>query len=521
MSDKRQKSTNMALAFLGPIGLFIALAALIMMTLSTTKDLNILFFILIGVGVTMGLIGAGNFLYYFIRQAEGKRVLTGAVVAGMLLVSLVIAVLVNFVANRHNTSWDLTSTKYYSISEKTVNILKNLNTPVRLLYIHYSKDESYTLVRKYLEAYRNENSEMVSIAFVDPDRDPEGRAQFEDLLVEEKGGRVVVSPGLKSGSEMIWDDKVQQDIPVEDMFEASMMGGRANSFNGEQKLTEAILKVTTKEKTVIGFADKNREIRYDGKDSTELGDLKVELEREAKEAESLDLNQPIDKRISVAVIAGPEIPYSPEALKNLDDYIYSGGSLLVLIPSVLRDGANDDFALAPWLRKFGVVVHPGVIQDPSEGMFQDNSVVMTSFGSHESVRSLSNGFVRTFFPKHLGKDDETAASYTVTDLISSSFSAKWFKNVETGENETGIYPIAKAVEGKFKDSADEFKIAVIGDARIASNDYLKSRGFNKDFMLNVFNWLAGQTTLEGISPKTPDEYHFVLKIGRASCRERV
>ncbi|MDZ7815669.1 MAG: Gldg family protein [Planctomycetota bacterium] len=119
----------------------------------------------------MALVGAGNFIYYFTRQARGKRLTTAVVVVGMVILAFAIAIMVNWLANRYNRGWDLTSTKMYSISPKTKQVVQNLQSPVRFVHVYYSTEGQYRLVKKYLEQYQAYNPSMVKVEQINPDRD--------------------------------------------------------------------------------------------------------------------------------------------------------------------------------------------------------------------------------------------------------------------------------------------------------------------------------------------------------------
>ncbi len=509
MVDERQKNVSMFLTILGPVGLLIALASLIVLTVAdASSPVRVPMYVAMAVGVVIALLGAGNFIYYFSRQTKGERFMTGVMVAAMILVAFVIAVMVNYLAYRHPTSWDLTSTQMYSLSDKTKDILRNLKKDVKLTFIYYEMDEEYAVVSKILDKYRS-YSTKIKVERLNPDRDRDVVYHYTDKFDLEKGSQVVVQLGERnSKGEIVWTRN--QVVKVDDMFDIGYGGSK--SFVGEQKLTEAILKVTSDRKVKIGFTNRNFEAAFDGRDVEELGDLKYELERENKECIGVDPAQPIPQDIDVLAVAGPTSPFTLDELKNLDDFLARGGAAFVMVRSVYNRKPFDKFPLNPWLAKLGVTVRDGFVMDPSLAGPR-GEVRLNNFGIHEITRMFNGKFhyVAMFFPKRLDDKEELPEGTKITDLLKTSSYGRWVKDTADLENaEEGVFSVAKAVTGKMPGSDKEFRMVVIGDYYSAANVFFKDFGVNRDFILNCFNWLAEEKTLINIAPKSPSETHFTF-----------
>src|SRR5688500_15487654 len=57
----------------------------------------------------------------------------GVLASASVLIVLGILVAVNYLSNRQNKRWDLTTNRQYSLSDQTVKLLKGLNAPVKFL----------------------------------------------------------------------------------------------------------------------------------------------------------------------------------------------------------------------------------------------------------------------------------------------------------------------------------------------------------------------------------------------------
>src|SRR6202012_1243628 len=101
---------------------------------------------------------------------KARQTKYGAYAAIYLLVVLAILVVVNFLANRYNKSFDTTSNKRYSLSEQTQKIVKGLKQNATITY--YNQSTRFQEGKDLLDEYAN-LSPKVHVAYVDPDKSPE------------------------------------------------------------------------------------------------------------------------------------------------------------------------------------------------------------------------------------------------------------------------------------------------------------------------------------------------------------
>lgn len=515
MPDTRQKNINMLLGFVGPLGLFLALAGLIVLAVKNSPDIRIAMYITIAVGLLLALLGAGNFIYYFIRATQGVRLYSGMMVIGMVLVALVIVVMANYLASKHSTSWDLTKTSMFSLSDQTISKLTNLNKDVKITYIYYSKDDDFSFVSKILDKYRS-YSNRLRVEIINPDRDRDVVYHYEEKFELEQGDKLVVQLGVKNADgEMIWERN--QVIMVKDMFESGMSYGASRTFIGEQKLTEAIIKITADREIKIGFTHNNMEPSMDGRGQLEFGDLKYELEREGKVCEIVDIANPVADDISVLVIAAPALPFKFEEMQNLDAYVSRGGSVMVLVRGLSEGEFFNESPLEPWLAKFGVTIKPGFVHDTALRIAR-GYVLFNQFGSHSVTKAFNSDrhFIVSRIPRVVAELDDKPEGVQISDLISTSEFGAWYEKpvADSTLKVEGKFSIAKALTVKKPTMEKEFRMVVMGDFLIAANDFLKKYGVNKDFVLNCVNWLAEEEVLVEIRPKSPSEAHFTFTEGR-------
>ena len=85
---------------------------------------------------------------------------------------VIIAVLggTNWLASRHNKSFDSTSNKRFSLSDQTAKVVKGLNRDVKITY--FDRSTEFGRARDLLDRYRNLSTKL-DIVYVDPDRKPQ------------------------------------------------------------------------------------------------------------------------------------------------------------------------------------------------------------------------------------------------------------------------------------------------------------------------------------------------------------
>ncbi|HFB99079.1 MAG TPA: hypothetical protein ENJ62_08055, partial [Bryobacterales bacterium] len=108
-----------------------------------------------------------------------------------IAVVLAVVAMVNFLANRHNWSYDSTANKRYSLSDQTIKIVKNLKTDLKITL--FDRTSRFEQARDLLDRYDN-LSPRLSVEYVDPDKKPQiaraaGVTSYGTIYVEADGKR--------------------------------------------------------------------------------------------------------------------------------------------------------------------------------------------------------------------------------------------------------------------------------------------------------------------------------------------
>src|SRR5229473_4610564 len=94
----------------------------------------------------------------------------GAYLFTYLLVIIAILGATNWLANRHNKSFDSTANKRFSLSEQTAKVVKGLKNDVNVTY--FDKTTEFGRARDLLDRYNNFSTKL-HVTYVDPDKKPQ------------------------------------------------------------------------------------------------------------------------------------------------------------------------------------------------------------------------------------------------------------------------------------------------------------------------------------------------------------
>lgn len=412
------------------------------------------------------------------RPAEVRRALTGrqarygSNAVAMSLIVLAILALVNFLANRHHTRWDLTSTQQYSLSGQTIQILKNLKDPIKVTAFFSPADSTQATFKDLFAEYLY-HTDKLSLEIVDPDQKPAVARQY----------------GITSYGTIVFERGARR----QDTFGTD-----------EQSITSAILKVSRDEQKGIYFITGHKERDPEGYSEDGFSAIKALLEKNNYTVGTLNLamTSTIPSDAAALVIAGPQMAYAEEERKTLASYLDGGGKLMVLLDPAV--GADLNAVLEP----YGVRFRNDLVVDLYSSFFGDPLTPLTARYPYSAITKDMTGLT-SFFPyaRSVERLGSTPEGVTIVDLVTTS-DRSWGetnltqRQVQQDANDTsGPLTLAAQVQ------QDNTRLVLVGDSDFAANSVLNSvRGAfgNADLFVNAVNWLAEEESLIAIGPKSPD-----------------
>jgi ABC-type uncharacterized transport system involved in gliding motility auxiliary subunit len=453
---------------------------------------------------------------------------TGTLSAGVLL-TIALLVILNYFGWKYFQRFDWTGSDLYSLSEKTENVLKDLDRDVEfVVFLSPEQRDLFEPTRELLDRYRAAST-RVKVRIVDPEKNLIEAQQLAQRYNLTNTG-VVVAAGD--------DRRVIDSADLAELdFSALQMGGEAQmtGFKGEQLFTSAILQLVEGRKQKILFVTGHGERSLD--DRTPRGFAGAQ---EILGADNFEIEEwaslgkgAVPAGTDLVVIAGPTGTFSPPELNALAAYVDGGGRLLVLLDPTLGQAAGSGLVntgLEGWLARYGVQVGQNIVIDPANGMpfFGPETFYVQSYGDSPIVAPFSQGGLSIFLnlARSVGAAGNAPGGLNTVELMRSSPEG-WgengfgqLENVQKDANDVqGPVPLAVAVEREAPAAAGAgtaaaapraMRLVVIGDSDFAANQLLQARTENQVLLANTFNWLVERESLLGIPPKQTEQVRLSL-----------
>ena len=438
---------------------------------------------------------------------KARQTRYGAYLFTYLVVIIAVLGATNWLANRHNKSFDSTSNKRFSLSAQTDKVVKGLSRDVTITY--FDKTTEFGRARDLLDRYGNLSTRL-HIDYVDPDKKP----QLARAANVRTYGTIYVDSGLRK--------EEAKSLTEEDVTGAlirSLKSGERNvcfvTGSGEHGLDDSGRTGYSSVKEALeknNYKTKTISLLEAGGGATPPQAVKLG-QPAAPAADGAKPTVPAD--CTVLVVAGPKYDYTQPEVDAIKTYVENGGRALFLIDPPLKLG-RDDYsgspALAAVLESWGVTLDKDLALDTS-GVGQIFGLgpevpLVTSYESQPIVRDLKD--VATAFPLARTLDVKSTSTGTAEKLLSTSSNSYATTAINSAEiridpKKDRKGPLTLAASGTYKGAAGkEGRFVVVGSSNWASNNILRFNG-NRDLFLNMMNWLSSDEDLISIRPKDPED----------------
>lgn len=481
-----------------------------------------------------------------------RRLLYGynAVLTSLLL--LLVLVVVNvFVGVKLQKPLDFTSSTMFTLSDRSVNMLRHLEQPVKVYVILDRGGPATEAVQAMLTNCQNVNDRLQA-EYLSPNRQT-AQETFEKLSdkVPNLGPGLVVAYGPK-------DKEEYRYIKADDLFASEFDrfgGGKPKfEFKGEDALMtqlNALMEGKDKPK-VIYFVQGHGELDLkdtDPRSHDGAGELKKRLEERSVTVKPLTIDVPDSKvpaDAAMVVVAGPTNLIPEQAIKALEEYMNKGGKLLVLLaPTPNRDKSElVKIGLEPFLAKYNVQVGQGRVLSMRNQLIRMRDVL-----ARGNPQQREHALVKPFWKTPFQLVDNTRV---IQPAQSGPGGGQRFKaetllvNYMPAWQETNLKDRPEQLfQDHIQDNADAFKrklesplsiavgvtemtgpppnphmfmqqqpteqkprLVVIGNSAIASNWFTNARGAETgyDFLASSMEWLREREGSIGIEPKKHQLY---------------
>lgn len=438
---------------------------------------------------------------------------TGSLSAGVLLIAALL-VIVNYFGWKYHERFDWTSSRLYTLSEKSENVVKGLKRDVDFIVFLPPNDELYEPVKELLSQY-DTASQRVRVRYVDPQKD---RLEAERLIrqYEITGYGVVVASG-----------KDKRVIPSGDLAEmdfSAMQTGQAptvSGFKGEQLFTGAILQLSEGRKPKVLVTTGHGERSLDDQGPQGMSGIQEILGADNFEVEEWSAlgKTAIPPGSDLVVVAGPKSPFLQPELDALAAYLNGGGRVLAMLDPNLGQAEGTGLTATgfeAWLLRFGVKLGNDIVIDPPNTIpgVTAATLFVNEYGDHPVTKALMQSKVPVLLSVIRSTARTDAAGFTATELLRSS-SEGWgetnlaaLAEIKRGEGDVeGPVPLGVAVQGEGKTG---MRLVVLGDSDFATNQLLEANPPNRVLLANALNWLVEREALLAIPPRKTEQVRLNL-----------
>lgn len=403
---------------------------------------------------------------------------------GLFVVLLIgFAMALVWVTKDIKTQWDLTQGNRNTLSQASVDVLKQVTGPVNVTAYATAQDadgDARKLVVSFLGSYQRAKKDFL-LTFVDPREQPQ-KAQ---------------AAGVRANGELVVE-----------------YNGRSEHLTSltEQDLTNLLLRLVRSAERQVSYLDGHGERKLDGRANHDLGDFGAQLSVKGFKNAALNLAiaPEVPENVAVLVIAAPRVDLLPGEVIKIKRWIEKGGNLLWLIDN---DSLHGMQGLAD---EIGLRLTPGTVIDPAAGGLKlpPTFALATAYGQHPITERST---VMSVFPYARRIAAVEGTKWRFTPLIEVAQQG-WLetgsidKSVAFDRNKDvpGPIVVAAALERSVGDRKQ--RVVVVGSGHFLANQYVGTLG-NLDLGVNMINWLAGDEALITVQPRTRSD--LTLELTRA------
>lgn len=428
----------------------------------------------LNIGVTIFAVALGILLSIlkmdeikiFVKSAYFKKALYHFINA-FLVISII--ALINYLANKNHTEFDLTREKRNSLTDQTKKVLEMVDAPLALTV--YAKREDWIGILNVLKLYQSTNK-WVKLDAIDTDSRPD--------LVKSKeiteNGTVVVSYKGKDSTFIIQD---------------------------ELSVTNALLKILRTDKIVLYLVTGHQELSCSDKGQEGISVLCEKLQTQNYEIKNLDLTKikEVPQDASAVLILGPVSGFFAQEASALSSYLNKGGSVFLALAPAFKSEVYDN--ITKLAAPYGLKLGKDVVVDRLSTI-QGSEATIPIINKYDEIHAITQGFTqRTVFPLSSsvqtveGNDSATLLAFT------SDFPGSWAETdlkaitegkAEYKENKDLKGPIAVLGTGEKTIEGRDSRFVLLGSSSALINAYQNQTG-NTTLFMNAVSWIVND---EGI-----------------------
>jgi len=427
----------------------------------------------------------------------------GTLAATSVLVVFGILTAINYIGNRQNKRWDLTTNKQFSLADQSKTVLAKLDAPLQIQV--FAQEPEFQRYQDKLKEYEYA-TKRISTEYIDPDKKPTIAKQ----------------------------NQIQQYGTI--IFNYKGRTERVTSDN-EQDITTGIIKVVSGQQKKVYFTQGHGEKDSGSAERDGYNGIAAALGRENYTVDKLVIAQQgsVPDDAAVVIVAGPRTDFFQPEIDSLKTFLGKGGKLLLALDPPDKADSAALTSLIALAHDWGMDVGNDIVVDasgmgrligtdasipvaanyPSHAITQRFSF-LTAFPLARSVTAISGGVGGHTAQSFIETSPRSWAETDIKALLTSGkVELEESKGDKRGPISIAAAASAAVTAGDAKQAAapdapkPETRVIVIGDSDFAANSGLGIQG-NRDMFMNMVGWLSQQENLISIRPKEADDRRITL-----------
>lgn len=312
---------------------------------------------------------------------------------------------------------------------------------------------------------------------------------------------------------------------------------RLSEFHGAEAFAEALLKVSVASSPRVYFATGHGEYDVAARETDRLGRLAQALEGDGFEVREWDGAAAVPADCDVLALIGARQPYLPAELQRVREYVELGGRIVVA-PRVEEVVQQVEGGLRTLLAQYSILVDRGIVcEEVASRVAPREEHLLLRIGenglnaSHPLTEPLRRrGRTVTFVRSAALGRGEPEGGWTIQALVSSSRDS-WLDLPDASGAQDLLFDPARERRGArglclisegpsaVQAPGEELRrarVLGVGAADLFADELFD---YNRDFLLNAFNWLAERDYRVGVAPRDPGIS--LLEIGRGPAARRL
>lgn len=415
---------------------------------------------------------------------------------------LIILLVVSFIAlnllvrNLDLPKIDVTENKVYTLSEKSIKEIKNIDKDVKL-YVYGFTEESALI--DLLKQYKREN-EKISY----------------DIVTEQNNKGIIEKYGLEANYSVVIVEVEEKSTLLDtgsEFYSYDYSTGQQVDLT-EQKITNAILNLVIKNKPKVYILSGHGEYPQEY-----LGYLSTHLINEAYECGTINLltQSEIPADCDLLIILSPQKDFLENETNMIVNYINNGGNIILTQDTMESKKEYPNYKKI--LDLYGVDVENGFVYETAGTSAVNGApyLVMPQVEQYHDITSQiysDGGLILPFVQRIKKANDEKANSLNVEyeTLLTSSEESYYITDLNSdprtslGKSEKGSFDLAviatKTINPEAKEEeVKKSELLIIGNGTFVLDTqlqeipdrYVSQLGSNLDFMINSIAHLTERT----------------------------